>query len=390
MILNKPTLILLIILAGTLKSYSQFSVKIINENFNSNMLRWDIKNTELSEMDLSNGKYTISCKKEGTAITSVIEVPHLQFTNFRISTSLSKLKGIDDNGFGLVWGSKDENNEMEFVISGNGQFKIMKWEEGIKTDIVGWTYSMAINKWDFSKNDLMIESSENLLRFYINGTYVVATKELAHLGDKVGFVLNETMQVQIENLVVENLTEVVTQSPGDINNLTIKDVKYSGSKENEISYNETGYINVELYNSNTAPIKDIIITIKAPDETAGLEFNTITMVDEVAGNHEKTFAIKLIANEEVLTQNNNFYVQLSTFDGKIVGSGNISIHSVGLGTYYSNNKTNANNPTDNTTNNRQSYENRKYNNNSSSDACTKGCSGIGLLSLITALVIAIL
>lgn len=385
---NRPTLLVFFLLIIALKAYGQFSVKIINENFNSNMLRWDIKNTELSEMELSNGKYTISCKKEGTAITSVIEAPHLQFTNYRISASLSKLKGIDDNGFGLVWGSKDENNELEFVISGNGQFKIMKWEEGMKTDIVGWTYSMAINKWDFSKNDLMIESSENLLRFYINGTYVAASKDLAHLGNKIGFVLNEVMQVQVENLVVENLTETIAQNYGDANNLLIKNISYSGAKVNEISYNETGYFNIELSNSSTAPIKDIAITIKAPDESVGLEFNTLTMVDEIAGNGTKTINIKLVANEEVITQNNNFYIQLNTYDGKIIDSRNINIRSVGLGSYYSNNNNYQKNTTNNTTKN-QNYENKKYNNNSS-DACTKGCSGIGLLSLITALIIAIL
>jgi hypothetical protein len=44
--------------------------------------------------------------------------------------------------------------KLEFVISGNGQFKVMKWEGGIKTDLVPWTYSTAINKWDFSSNVL--------------------------------------------------------------------------------------------------------------------------------------------------------------------------------------------------------------------------------------------
>lgn len=364
---------------------SQFSVKIVNENFNSNMLRWDVKNDEFSNMELSNGKYTLACNKEGTAITSTIEVPHLQFTNYRISTSISKLKGIDDNGFGLVWGGKDENNELEFVISGNGQFKIMKWEQGIKTDIVVWNYSSAINKWDFSKNDLKIESLENVLRFYINGIYVAATKDMPHMGTRAGFVLNEKMQVEIDQLIIENLSAALAYTKGDINNIEVNELSFSGNKSfNEIYYNETGNIMVELINESSQPVKDITLYIQLSEPNPGLLFNPITMVDQIAGNEKKIIEIPLTANEEVPSQNNSFTLSIKDVENHVVASKNISIKTVGLSTYYTNNETKIENTTTNPT-----YNNKKSTNNSS-DACAKGCSGLGLLSLLTALIIAIL
>ena len=124
--MKKQAFLILCLILQTLASLGQFSVKIVNENFNSNMMHWDIHKDENSEMAIQNGKYMLSCLKEGTAITSSIEVPHLQSKNYSITASFLKLKGIDDNGYGLVWGSMDANNEFEFVISGNGQFKIIQ------------------------------------------------------------------------------------------------------------------------------------------------------------------------------------------------------------------------------------------------------------------------
>jgi hypothetical protein len=323
----------------------QLSVKIVNDDFNSNLMRWDEKSNDISEMKLEGGKYLISCKKESTAITSTIEVPHLQYSDYRISATLSKLKGIDDNGFGLVWGGKDENNELEFVISGNGQFKVMKWEGGIKTDLVPWTYSTAINKWDFSSNVLIIENKDKVLRYYINNEYVAATNDISQLGNRVGFVLNETMQVEVDNLVVENLAPGFEKKLGSPDNVKISSIKFSGNRpsddvhSNELYYNETANIQVELTNIGNETVKDLAIHVEANEQLLNVDYTPITMVEEIPAQGSKTVQIKLSADEDVSDNNYTLNIKLSGINGNTVDNEVMALKTIGLSSYYANKDT---------------------------------------------------
>jgi len=389
---SKFTLTILLILFSATSLISQLSVKIVNENFNSNMMRWDVQSNDISDKELADGKYTIKCKKESTAITSTIEVPHLQFSDYRITVSLSKLKGIDDNGFGLVWGAKDENNELEFVISGNGQFKVMKWEDGIKTDLVEWTYSSAVNKWDFSSNILKIENKDKILRYYINNTYVAATNDLPQLGNRVGFVLNETMQVEADYLLVENLAPSFTKNDADSDDVNINSLNFAGNNAtNELYYNETAYIQVDITNTGSLPVKDVALMVKGTENISGLEFNPLTMVEEIGANSSKTVSIKLTADENISDNSHVFNVKLINLDNKTIDSKTIDIKTVGLSSYYAN-KTDNENTNSNTNPYYSTDDDTKNNktNQNSGDACTKGCSGAGLLALLTGLILAIL
>ncbi len=386
----KLTLVLAICLTNFSTVFSQMSVKIIDDSFNNNMMRWEEKNNDLSEMKLVNGKYTISCKKESTAITSTIEVPHLQYSDYRITSTLSKLKGIDDNGFGLVWGSKDENNEFEFVISGNGQFKVMKWEGGIKTDLVKWTYSTAINKWDFSSNVLSIENNDEVTRYYINNEYVAATNDVQQFGSRVGFVLNETMEVEIDNLLVENLAPGFGKEYGSTDNVKLSSVSIEGSRStNELYYNETAYLKVEIVNINNEAIKDLAINLETNEFLSNVEYNTLTMVDEIPAKSSKTVSIKLSADEDVTDNNYSLNIKLSNINGNTVDNEILTLKTVGLSSYYANNKS----PEKNNTNPYYNSDKNTSNNNTpknTNDACAKGCSGAGFLALLTGLILALL
>ncbi len=394
----KLTFLVLLYLANFSIVVGQLSVKIVNDDFNSNLMRWDEKSNDISEMKLADGKYLMNCKKESTAITSTIEVPHLQYSDYRISATLSKQKGIDDNGFGIVWGGKDENNELEFVISGNGQFKVMKWEGGIKTDLVSWTYSTAINKWDFSSNVLIIENTDKVLRYFINNEYVAGTKDVSQLGNRVGFVLNETMQVEIDNLVVENLAPGFGKKSGSSDDVKISSVKFSGSRatddiySNELYYNETANIQVELMNIGSEPVKDLAINIETNEQLSNVDYNPLTMVEEIPPKGSKTVSIKLSADEDVSDNNYTLNIKLSGLNGNTIDDEVMTLKTIGLSSYYAHKdketteKNTNTNPYYNTSKDKNTNSNRRGGN----DACAKGCSGAGFLALLTGLIIAIL
>jgi len=386
-----------IILAFILQSFftfGQFSVKIINENFNSNMMRWETQKNENAEMSIQDGKYLLTCLKEGTAITSAIQVDHIEDKNFSITASMQKLKGIDDNGYGLLWGSQDANNEYEFIISGNGQFKIIQWANGNKTELVPWTYSSSIKKWDFSTNTLKIQNINRVLRFFINETYVAGLNEVIPFGNRIGFILNESMQVEIDNLIVENLTNVSDNYKSvHSKNLKITKIEYAGSGSvNEIKYNESGTLNIQITNLDNILVNDLILKLEPKEPIYGLEFNPMIMIDKINAGEIKTFNIKFSANEEITDQINNFNIYIQNLDQERIDTKNFNLKTIGISTYYQSNNTNNISTTEKPSNTANDNASNKTNNttNSNVDGCSKSCAGIGLVSLLTALILALL
>ncbi len=365
-------------------SYSQFSVKIINENFTGNSMGWEIRQDEFSEMNLSGGKYSLSNKSEGMAITSTIELPHLQDKNYRISAKLSKIKGIDNNGFGLVWGSTDANNEFEFVISGNGHFKVLKWEQGKKTDLIDWTYHSAVNKWDFSNNEIAVENSEGLFRFYINGAYVALLKAQELFGKKTGFVLNENMIVEVDEFIVENLMPSVFEEQISSNaDISINSFKLIGqSGVNIVSTDEFAKFEILVENKSNYPAKDLQLTLLPEKSTDGFLYNQLSMIDVLLPADQKTITLTLAVDENMNTQYEDFTLKLLDKNGQVIDSKTIKLEISKSSVVY--------NQDSNTDDNNADYLNPYYQQDNEMESCSSGCIGTGLISIITAIILALL
>jgi hypothetical protein len=341
-------------------------------------------------MNIHDGKYTISSLKEGTAITSTIETPNIQDENYSVTASIMKLKGIEDNGYGLVWGGLDANNEFEFVISGNGQFKVSQWEQGNKTELIPWTYSGKINKWDFSTNILSITSKNQIWRFYINETYVAAIKEKATFGNKIGFVLNENIQIESDYIIVENLT-VKEEKMVENNNIEIVKLDYQGQGfSNELKYNESATVHLQIKNNGDVPAKDLIVRTQFDGNIYGVLYSSITMIDKINPYEISIVSIILEADEEVLTQNLNMNFFLENLNNEKIDSENLPIKIIGLKRSYETEVVENNQyPVDNNTNNPVINDN-SVKNNPTGDGCSKGCTTFGVIGLIVTIILAII
>lgn len=379
---NKTLLLLSCLLIIELVQ-AQFSVSIVNDNFNSNKMLWEIHNNENSSMQITEGNYLIENKKMGTAITSCIDVPQIQSINYRISATIKKNNGIDDNGYGITWGSKDENNELEFVISGNGQFKITKWANGTKSDISNWTYTSAIHKWNDVANILTIECLEDYTRYYINNKFVAISENNQQFGNRVGFIINEAMQINIDNIVIENLTPQIAKKYGDAQNIEIKNLEIANtSNYNQIKANETAWLNILLINNGELPVKDLVLTIENIDHITGIEYDKKVMVGEIAAKDLKSVRIKIKAYEDLQGFISNLTVNLSTIENTLLDTKSINITTVANTSDFSENNTGFENKKE-----EESYDNFPQD---TDNDCTKGCSGAGLISLIVALILTII
>ncbi|MFN3265772.1 MAG: AAA family ATPase, partial [Deinococcales bacterium] len=131
---------------------------------------------------------------------------------FHIHVVTQKIEGIDNNGYGLLWGLENANNCFEFVISGDGHFRIAKYVNGVYNIIVAWKRNTVIRQWN-SVNLLEMKKINDSIEFYINRTLVhthPAAELLAVTGRQTGFVVYHANKVAFHSLYIG------TNESGDI------------------------------------------------------------------------------------------------------------------------------------------------------------------------------
>jgi len=366
---------------------------ILYDEFDNNFNNWTIISNSSHLFEINNGVYSIEGKQEGRAITTTITVD-TNVLNFKISAEFTKLSGIDNNGFGLIWGGQDENNEFEFIISGNGQFKIIEWNNAKQNDIVSWSNSSTINKWNLSTNVLSIKSENNLWKFFINGNYVARCKKQTFFGNKFGFIVNEKIKYQVNYLKISS-TELVNEIKSlnnDSNKITynknsminpkILDVSFTGIRgKNNIYYGENAILKLTIKNLNSFDLKDIGLKIEPISSVDGLLFDDFVIIDKIDGYDEKQISILIKANDEIETADRKLMLKLFSIDNELLALYKIGFNSVGFGIY----KEKTGNTSITSKNN-----NLKKTQNKNSAGCIKGCSITSLVILVLALIIEIL
>ncbi len=123
---------------------------------------------------------------------------------FKLHLVTQKLEGIDNNGYGLVWGLEDSSNCFEFVISGDGHFRIARYKAGVHQLIVDWTRSENIQQWN-TVNLLELQREADLLNFFINGVLVhshAASELLTVTGRNTGFIVYQKNKVAFHSLYI--------------------------------------------------------------------------------------------------------------------------------------------------------------------------------------------
>ena len=359
--LKYSSLIIFILLLSTDISKSQVNTVVINEQFNDNSNYWDVHDEPQSMLNMRNGKYYMEGKMLGRSITSTISTPVTENDNFKISVELTKINGIDDNGFGLIWGGKDENNEYEFVISGNGQFKVIEWKNGIKKDLIAWTFFSNIQKWDNAINRLRIEKRGETIKFYINDNYVAVVHSAENMGNRIGFVINETMEVAFNYLIYEKIEQqsIAIQQTDQVN---IIDANFTGSSEQpELKYGESTVLKIKLENNADFQVTDLALIISSSDIGHAIEYNPITMIEMIPAHDQEIISVSFAADEEVETMNHNFSIMLMDGKNNTLDSKKVSLKTIGRSNYYTeNNNSNSNSNRNNSKTDDYNYHNHSY------------------------------
>ncbi len=195
----KFSILFLFLLVSTNKLFSE---EIFEDKFDTDKsIWWTGKETNFSG-EIKDGKYTLDFTAENQfkVVWSTFNVFYEK--DFSISADFKQISGIDNHGYGLIWGTGDIKNLYYFIVSGNGMASIYKNHNNNWIKVKEWTSFSAINKMN-NTNKLEISQINKRLHFKINNEQFLDTIGLAPLGNYIGFTVNNTMKVEIDNFTLK-------------------------------------------------------------------------------------------------------------------------------------------------------------------------------------------
>jgi hypothetical protein len=218
---------------------------ILFEGFTDNKNDWAITNNSDVVLDVSNGDYNFDHKRETGGWSSTIEQEFDASRDFKITGQFKKLSGIDNNGFGLIYGRLDNNNQNEFFITSNGYYMIKKFENGISKSITEWVKTEHIKIGNGAYNYLEIQKEGNAVKFYINDNLVHTAYSIQFYGQRTGFIVYSNQKIAVGYLSMS-----YQDYKKEDNNLKGDFVLYDDFSSNTNNWSETKDENVSysIYN----------------------------------------------------------------------------------------------------------------------------------------------
>lgn len=176
---------------------------ILEDHFALNQNNWVVREDTIQSLSISDGLYHFEHKsaEKGRSSTRIVEINTAR--DFSISSRIKKISGDDAEGYGLLFGRENSENQFAFLAAGDGTFRIMEYSDGSITNLKEWTHSDTIKKGNGKFNTLRIVKEGNQIRFFINQTVVFTDSFKSFYGDRLGFVVFGKQEIAIDNLVVE-------------------------------------------------------------------------------------------------------------------------------------------------------------------------------------------
>ena len=195
---------------------------IVYDSFYSNRNNWGITDNNEAKLEIKNSKYYFEYKGDkGWTSTKIFDFDNTR--DFKIEASIQKISGIKNNGFGIVFGRKDSDNQHQFLINALGSYSIDKYDNGSLNTLVDWTKSSAIKKENYSTNILKLEKRNGKFHYYVNNTLVYTGSNLELYGKRFGFAVFDPQKIAIDYINISYLTD----GPNE-NNIFKNDTKSKG------------------------------------------------------------------------------------------------------------------------------------------------------------------
>lgn len=181
-------------------SSAQIENKFI-ENFNNNNKQWSVTEDKDIKTKIENGFYVMQHKRSSASYNFWQDIEMDTGQDFYIETKLEQITGVDNYGYGLVWGTRGWDNSFNFVVSSNGYYRVSGYKAEEYFEWQAWKKNERIGpKGDF--NVLAVKKTSDNLFFYINNSLVYTHKFQRFYGNKIGFNIGRSMTVKADYLKV--------------------------------------------------------------------------------------------------------------------------------------------------------------------------------------------
>ena len=160
---------------------------------------WFTSSTDRYVVDVFNGAYNLQInflrsggvgdpQGEGAPILwGSLAEPIVTTGSVEAVITASLFTNNDDVRTGLWLHYQDERNFIAFMLRGDGAYRIARYQAGVFTTLVDWTYNAAIGVGDGATNTLRVEIEENTYRLYINGQFMASAEDETWQEGRVAF-----------------------------------------------------------------------------------------------------------------------------------------------------------------------------------------------------------
>ncbi len=262
----------IIFFIGSVKAQNSFI-----EEFNDNNNNWDEINDKKVHEKIKSGKYFFGHKERKGAWASTIKIPVSTTNDFIISSKIEKTLGVNNHGYGLIWGWKDAKNYNTFIISGDRNYKITQTSNGNTSILAGWKMSSHIKKRG-GGNILTIRKQGKKLTFTINNKIIERLDFREFSGHLMGFIVNRNIRVKIDYLKV-TYDENTSSDNSRIKGYTSFEIKEVRIDDGRISSKTYGNANASIEPGETV---DVSISIQNTGNRAETNVNVWC---ELMGNY---------------------------------------------------------------------------------------------------------
>ncbi|RUT01198.1 hypothetical protein DSM106972_067490 [Dulcicalothrix desertica PCC 7102] len=200
---------------------------IFEEHFQDNCRNWVTRSGVDCSLEIKASHYSFDHKRTGDDIYWLSWNScdfFYELSNFHISIVFEKVSGVDSFGYGFSWGLLDSSNFFEFIISGNGLYRIAQCKNGTFEYFTNWELCSSIQSGN-TVNLLEVRRIEDNVEFYINSTLVetFATEQVMDvLGKSFGFVIHDQINIKVHSLII---TGVEDEKETTNYNIDVKDSK---------------------------------------------------------------------------------------------------------------------------------------------------------------------
>ena len=188
---------LFIVITSCKKKDAPNPVTIFHDDFNNNNNNWFIKDNDTAYAEVSGGYYFLENRGAYPAYGVWNDVVFIdQSKNFSIKASVNYVLGVQNYGFGLIWGATG-SNYYSFLICEEGGFLVEQYKNGTLTILKNWTTSSAIDT-STTSNLLEIRKEGNTDIFNINGQQVFTMPHQPFYGEAIGFKTDNYVEMAVD------------------------------------------------------------------------------------------------------------------------------------------------------------------------------------------------